>query len=304
MFEARVKRKFNINFSDRWAIIGAQIVASPNSKKPPFWVYNFSANQLYFSSLHIAKWSVLDYFGALIKYKPKYLIGYTNSIFELAKEMDNNNKTFCMKAVITNAEPLYDYQKFLICKVFMCPIIETYGQAELVSFANSFPNGKMYESPEMGISETIDPKRYKDGKYGQLIATGLLNKAMPLIRYNTNDLISCNSEKRINGDLPFYGKILGRKDDLIILKDGKKIVQIDGIFTKDVGIDQGQIIQEDYSQFIIKVVPGKDWSDSSEYKLRKKLSDRIGSVEVKVELCRKIEPNWAGKHRVIISKIK
>ena len=59
LFEARVKKKYNVELEDSWAIIGAQRVADINRKSPPYWVYNLSLKQLYLSSLHIATWSVI-----------------------------------------------------------------------------------------------------------------------------------------------------------------------------------------------------------------------------------------------------
>ena len=53
--------------------------------------------------------------------------------------MRDKGLTFHLKAVITNAEPLYKYQEEVISEAFKCQVVETYGQAELVSFANRFP---------------------------------------------------------------------------------------------------------------------------------------------------------------------
>ena len=304
LFEARVKRKYNINFNESWAIVGSQIVTSVKRKKPPFWVYNFASKQLYFSSIHIADWTITHYLNAFIKYQPRFLIGYTYSIFEIAKWMVENNKTFKLKAVITNAEPLYDFQKKYIGKAFDCPVVETYGQAELVCFANTFPDGKMYQSPEMGITECINIQSYEDGAYGELIATGLLNKAMPLIRYNTDDLISTKKTEDTNGALPKFNKILGRNDDVIVLKDGRKIVQIDGIFSTDLNIQKGQIIQEDFSTFTIKIVPASNWKDNNKDIVRSKMLERLGNVSIEIEICKDIKKTWAGKFRVIKSNLK
>jgi len=204
--------------------------------------------------------------------------------------------------VITNAEPLYEYQEKIIAEAFECPVVETYGQAELVSFASRFPDGKIYESLEMGVTEIIDIDQYEDGEYGRLIATGMLNKAMPLIRYDTNDLIS-NTRNHEDGSLPEYGKILGRKDDIIILEDGRKIVQIDGIFTSELNILQGQIIQNNYSEFTIKVVPGERWEDINKDILTNNLIERLGKVNINIEIYETIEKSWAGKFRAITSKL-
>ena len=300
LFEARVKRKYEIKLDETWAIIGAQRVTDVNRKTPPFWVYNYASSQLYLSSLHIAEWSVTDYVNALVKYQPKCIIGYTNSIYQLALVMKEHNQVFKLKAVITNAEPLYEYQEKIIAEMFECPVVETYGQAELVSFASRFPDGKIYESLDMGVTEIIDIEKYEDGEYGRLIATGMLNKAMPLVRYDTNDLIS-NTKNHEDGSLPEYGKILGRKDDIIILEDGRKIVQIDGIFTSKLNILQGQIIQEDYTKFVIKLVPALKWREENKNIIRNSLIQRLGDVDIKIEICDDIKKTWAGKFRVIKS---
>ena len=152
----------------------------------------------------------------------------------------------------------------------------------------------------MGVTEIIDIDQYEDGKYGRLIATGMLNKAMPLIRYDTNDLIS-NATNHLGGSLPEYGKILGRRDDVIILEDGRKIVQIDGIFTSELNILQGQIIQEDYTEFTIKLVPALNWRDENKHIIRNSLIQRLGDVDIKIEICNEIEKTCAGKFRVIKS---
>jgi len=302
LFEARVKRKYHIELDETWAIIGAQRVTDVKRKTPPYWVYNNASNQLYLSSLHIVEWSVNDYVKALQTYQPKCIIAYTNSIYELAKCMLSNNLNFKMKAVITNAEPLFKYQEDAIKEAFECPVVETYGQAELVSFASKFPDGKMYESPEMGITEIVDIDEYEDDQYGRLIATGILNKAMPLIRYDTNDLIS-TTQFHEDGFLPQYGKILGRKDDIIILEDGRKIVQIDGIFTSDLNIKKAQIIQYDFSKFKIKVVPGTKWDRSKKDIIKQRLYKRLGKVNIEIEICSVINSNWAGKFRIIKSHL-
>ena len=304
LFEARVKKKYNIELDETWAIIGSQRITDINRTKPPFWVYNYASSQLYLSSLHIADWTIIDYVDALKKYQPKCLVGYTNSIYQLALGMVKNKQVFKLKAVITNAEPLYQYQSAIIAEAFKCPVVETYGQAELVCFASRFPDGKMYESPEMGISEVVDVKKYEDGEYGKLVATGIINNSMPLIRYDTNDLISNNKRNHSDGKLPEYGKILGRNDDIIVLEDGRNIVQIDGIFNSDINIIQGQIIQETVKDFIIKVVPASNWTEQNKEIIRSSLYERLGQVNINIELCDKIETSWAGKFRVIQSNIK
>jgi phenylacetate-CoA ligase len=301
-FQARVKEKYSIRLSDKWAIIGAQRVTPVDRVSPPFWVYNYAGKQLYFSSLHISDKSAALYLNAFRKYQPQFLIGYTNSINEIAAWMSQHDKIFPLKAVITNAEPIFDFQKENIEKAFQCPAVETFGQAELVCFANTFPDEKIYESPDIGFSEVHEVTDLKEGKFGKLIATGLLNKAMPFIRYDTNDMISEKYAFPEKG-LPVFGKILGRKDDILRLKDGRKIVQIDGIFSSELGLQYGQIIQQDYSDFKIKIVPNSHWKEDNIDVLKERLKERVGNVQVSVEICESIGKTWAGKFRVIKSNL-
>ena len=233
------------------------------------------------------------------------MIGYTNSIYELAKFMFANNSTFKLKAIITNAEPVYDYQIKTIREVIDCPVIETYGQAELVCFANMFPDGMMYESPEMGYTEIVPIEDHEYQKFGKLIATGFLNKAMPLIRYDTDDLISIDSYGKRNNhySMPTFGKILGRNDDILVTKDGRKVVQIDGIFSNDLNILNGQIIQKTLTDFLIKVIPVDGWDEQANHKLKTNFLERIHDVNVELQVCSHIEKTWSGKFRVIKSYV-
>jgi len=125
---------------------------------------------------------------------------------------------------------------------------------------------------------------------------------MPLIRYDTKDLIS-NKKYHSEGNLPEYGKILGRKDDVIILKDGRKIGLLDIIFTTDLNISQGQIIQEDFSTFTINIVPALKWKKENENILRNNLMQRLGDVDINIQICDTIKKTWAGKFRVIKSNV-
>ena len=117
-------------------------------------------------------------------------------------------------------------------------------------------------------------------------------------------MISTKKTKDTNGALPKFNKILGRKDDVIILKDGRKICLLDVIFTSDMNISKGQIIQEDFSSFTIKVVPTTNWKDNNKDIIRSKMLERLGNVSIEIEICKDIKKTWAGKFRVIKSNLK
>ncbi len=68
------------------------------------------------------------------------------------------------------------------------------------------------------FAEVIDPetqREVEDGQQGELILTTLNRIAKPLVRYRTGDLVC---KRRINGQLCLEGGILGRVDDMTIVR--------------------------------------------------------------------------------------
>ena len=311
LFEARIRRWHGVSFKERWGIFGGKPVVPFERRKPPFWVRNYGLNQVYFSVLHIAPWSAKHYIEAIQKFGLTHLIVYTSSLYALACEVPEENLPISssLRVIFTNAEPLFEFQRKKIEKVFGCPVRETYGQAEMVCAASECEHGRLHLWPEVGVVEVIDEHGTKvsPGRIGRLIATGLLNTDMPLIRYEIGDLVEwideISSPCQCGRNLPLLGKILGRNDDVILTEDGRKIVQIDTIFDPEFPIKEAQIIQESLCRFTIRVVPVEGWNKHYADRLAQALQDRVGKVEVIIKEVDRIERTWAGKFRIIVSHL-
>ena len=105
-----------------------------------------------------------------------------------------------LKVVISNAEPLFSYQRKLISQVFGCPVRETYGMSEMVAAAGECEHGRLHLWPEAGIVEVLADDRDEplpNGEVGRLICTGLINEDMPLIRYELGDRGSWRIPRRV-----------------------------------------------------------------------------------------------------------
>ena len=101
--------------------------------------------------------------------------------------MVENNNTFKLKAVITNAEPLYDFQKKYIGKAFDCPVFDAYG-GEGMPTANQCESGCYHILPSMIVNMESEGKNLDEGQPGRLLLTSLTNFAMPMIQYDIADL--------------------------------------------------------------------------------------------------------------------
>src|SRR5207249_10246507 len=50
----RTREWHGVSRSDRWAMLGGQLVVATERRRPPFWVWNAALRQLYMSSYHLA----------------------------------------------------------------------------------------------------------------------------------------------------------------------------------------------------------------------------------------------------------
>lgn len=99
------------------------------------------------------------------------------------------------------------------------PILTFYGASERVCFAPllNLPDGLRYvPSQTYGITEYVDD---------EIVATGFLNEAMPLIRYRTGDSAVCDVQGRFD-KITGFETITGNRDGSFLLGiNGERITQ-------------------------------------------------------------------------------
>lgn len=297
LFEARLRRWYGVSWNDRWAILGGQLVIPRKQGKPPFWVWNAGLNQLYMSSYHLAPEAIPHYLDALRRYRIRYLLGYSSSLYALAAAaLERGLEAPPMKVAITNAEPIFDYQRRAITQAFGCPVRETYGMAEIVTAASECEQGRLHLWPEAGITEV---------RAGELICTGLFNPDMPLIRYRVGD----RGELDAAGDcpcgrtLPVLRSLEGRIDDVLYTMDGRGIGRLDPVFKEGLPIQEAQIIQEELDRVRVVYVPAAGFDSRAERSIAERLRARMGPVRIDFEPAGRIPRGVNGKFRAVICNL-
>ena len=308
LFEARTRGWYGVTRDDRWAMLGGQLVVPRNQRRPPFWIWNSAFNQLYMSSYHLSPEFIPYYLDALKQYKIKYLFGYTSSLYALAQEGARRGRTDLeMLAAITNAEPVYPYQRNMMADTFQSPVSETYGMAELVGSGNECQFGKMHLWSDVGLMEIMNENKVVgDSLSGELICTGLLNIDMPLIRYHVGDrgtLEQPGTSCACGRTLPIMAAIEGRVDDTLYTPDGRPVGRLDTVFKGDLPIQEAQIIQETLGRVHLYYVPADHFSDRSKHTLIDRIQERMGSVEVILEEVSEVPRERNGKFRAVVCNI-
>ncbi|MGD9629034.1 MAG: hypothetical protein AB7V18_07300 [Pyrinomonadaceae bacterium] len=303
--EARWRRWYGVSKEDRWAILGGQLVTPVNQERPPFWVWNSGLKQLYMSSYHLAAANLRSYLQAMKERRVRYVVGYTSALYSLAHfALNEKIEDIRFEVVITNAEPLYEYQREVISEAFRCPVRETYGMAEMAAAASECSSGSLHQWPEAGLIETPSTAITDVNGVGDLISTGLVNPDMLLIRYRIGDSGRHSGESCECGrSLPLIAKIEGRNDDLLYTIDGRRIGRLDPVFKGTFEISEAQIVQRSLRLILVRYVPNGTASKELETKIADRIRERMGDVTVEFELVSVIPRTARAKFRAVICEL-
>jgi phenylacetate-CoA ligase len=308
LFEARTRRWNGVSLHDRWAILGGQLVTPVDQRRPPFWVWNVPMSQLYMSSYHLAPDLISHYLDALKRYRIRYLLGYTSSLYALADALLRQKRIDVLPhVVLTNAEPVFPHQRKAIEAAFGCPVRETYGMAEIVAAASECQMGRLHLWPEVGWVEVIDGNvPVEQGESGDLVCTSLLNLDMPLVRYRVGDrgalsasLGACSCGRT----LPELASIEGRDEDVLYTMDGRKVGRLDPVFKMRLQVLEAQIIQEALDRIRVRYVPAPEFSSADAESIIERLCERLGPVQVILEELQEVPRTANGKFRAVICNL-
>jgi len=306
LLEARFRRWNGVSWRDDWAVLGGQAVLPPGALGPPFWVWNAAMHQLYLSANHVSPASVPAYVAALRRFSINHLVAYTSSATELARLCLGAGESYPgLKAVITNAEPLYPAQREIIERAFAAPVRETYGMVEIVAGASECAHGTLHVWPELGHVEVLADEAdvaAPAGASGRLVCTGLVNADMPLVRYAVGDRGSLPASPggcACGRKLPAMGRIEGRSNDMLIAPDGRRVYWLNPVFY-GLPIHEAQVIQELPAVIRVKYVPGAAFSREDEETITERLRARMGAVQVVVERVAEIPRGPNGKFQAVV----
>jgi phenylacetate-CoA ligase len=295
---------------DRTAVVRGNVIVPLSQKRPPFWRYNRSLNQMLLSSFHLTPANLVSYFDALRDFNPTVVDGYPSSLYVLAKVLLNRGQRLPMKAAITSSETLYDFQREAIEKAFECRVFDYYAAAERVVFAVECDRHSGHHlCEEYGVTEIVDDdgNAVDRGQEGLMVGTSLHNFGMSLIRYRTTDRTALKTfECGCNRPLPLMEDVTTKAEDLLRLRDGRLIPPsvLTHPFKPLDSIEGSQIVQTDLDRLLIRLVPRPEYTDQDANHLVRELKARLGSdMRVDIELVDTLPRTARGKFKWVVSQI-
>jgi len=247
------------------------------------------------------------------KVKPTVIHGHSHSIYIFAQYCKSRQiNDIRPKGIISTSMMLMPIERKVIESVFGCKVTNLYGCEEVGLIAcDCEVHQGMHLMMENVYVELINHEGNpaKAGERGAVIATSLINKAMPLIRYKIGD-IAVPSEKDCpcGRCFPLIEELSGRVADFFVRKDGSLVAGVSLVertLTSFPGISQMQMIQEDLDNIIIKIVKGDYYSSETEEKIVKELKNSVGNHnKIDLQYVDRIKPEKSGKYRFALSKVK
>ena len=229
-------------FRDRMAIVRSY---RPATGEPAMRVDRLR-NWAYLSPYHLDRGQVREFLAFLGAWRPKFLRGYPSSLAMLAGyALEEGVRLPTLKAAFTASETLTPAHRAAIREAFGIEVFDHYGQAEISCMLHECEqHAGMHILDDYGIVELLPTGT--EGQY-RLIATNLHNTAMPLIRYDTGDIVSgpmatCSCGR----SFPIVAAIQGRADENLVHERGYPIpsVNIYTFMAKQEGVRRFQVIQE------------------------------------------------------------
>lgn len=267
----------------------------------------------YLNAFRMTPEKMNEFINILNTRRPKLIIAYVDSIFELARFAEREKIAIRpQSAIITSAGTLTPFMREKIEGVFQCKVFNRYGSREVSDIAGECAAHRgLHVFPWGCYVEVVDEagNRLPAGTEGNIVVTCLSNFAMPLIRYQIGDrgVLSADSSCPCGRGGQILEGILGRNDDIFETKDG---TQIEGgyfglLLYSRPWVWKCQVIQKDYSSILFKIKQSAYDYEPEElsdiiYKTRVIMGE---DCQVDFEFVDDIPTSPSGKYRYILSEI-
>lgn len=241
----------------------------------------------------------------LRRYRPDYLHGYVSSIDLLAataERLGMRMDDLGLRAVVTESEKLYDFQRERIGRVFGCRVAENYGSVEFGMIAQPDAEGNLCINEDHCLVE-VDAD-------GSAVLTNLDAYAFPFIRFKNGDCLTLRAKKR--SSLPYreIERVDGRVADAIRLPGGGNLQGFVVMYpvSKHMRYIQAyQVRQMQLEALEVLVVPleGKSLPEAIREQIVAEMHDIVGDgVSVCVKEVSEIPLTKRGKRRFVVSLLE
>lgn len=304
-YEARCRRWAGVRLGQRLASFHGQPIVPERQHGGPYWRRNLAFHQTYFSVYHLNQDTIADYIDELARFAPEVIAGYTSAVHRIAVGLIEADQVGRMQpeAVIVSSETLTPTMRRDMETAFGCRVTNAYSLGELVAFVSECEHGEMHVSTEYGVIELLD------GPLGaEIVASTLINRGMPLLRYRTGDLAvgTDGGRSSCGRGLPVVREIIGRVDDAVRTPEGATVgpAPMSLAFQRVPHLRRTQVRQDRVEELLVLVEVDAEFTADDEAFMVAELRRRLGpTIRLAVEHVDALPRTVGGKERLVVSTI-
>lgn len=281
------------------------------------WQYDAALKELRLSPFHFTSENMAFYLDLMARYEVEYIHGYPSSLIVLADYVIREKAEVppSLKGLLPVSEATWPHQITRFKQAFPnCKMTKYYGMSEKVLIAGQVGEGaETYDfEPLYGYAEILDEAGapiIQRGETGRIVGTGFISMAMPLLRYDTEDVANFHhAASAANHYRMRVQAIRGRWGEEYALGYNNELVSMSAInihseeYSK---VHVFQLYQQQPGEVILKVVPKAGVTEAMLMPFRDELQAKVGkTLNFTLQLQQEIPFNTDnGKRKFIDQKI-
>jgi phenylacetate-CoA ligase len=290
-------------YGDRTAVVRGQVI------RRGLWRYDPLDRHLFINSYQMTDENMSRVVQKLREFAPLSIQAYPSALAILAGWMKRHDEPpiESVTVLLCGSEGLYHMQKELFSEVFQARVYNWYGHTESCCLAGYCENEDYYHVySEYGHTELIDSDGnvvpWTEGQQGEIIATGFINHAMPLIRYRTGDIaVAGPAECPCGRRYRLLKAIQGRTQEYIVTAEGRTVplncLVFGGHWHALAHIRRLQFIQDEPGKLVARIIKAPGFHRRDEEEIRDQVLAAVPSgLELGFEYVDHVPLTPRGKH--------
>ncbi len=249
-----------------------------------------------------------DWIRTLQRIKPHIILGYVMTLKILAENIEKSGiKQIAPEYIYHTSAILDKSSREYLESVFHTDVRDFYGSEEVgnISWECKKCNGYHINSDTLIVEILKNNKQVEQGELGDVVVTNLHSYAMPFIRYKLGDLATYSGyNSSCKNKFPLLKNVLGREDDFVVLKSGKKLSPHPLYHCIDPvpGIKRWRMIQENINHLIVEIEPGMDFNKNAQQIIENNLKKLVrDEIDIKIRRVDSISISPSLNFRSVIS---
>jgi phenylacetate-coenzyme A ligase PaaK-like adenylate-forming protein len=258
------------------------LIEAGKRKDLPFMRFG---NKLAVSIRYLTGEWISQSYRVIREFDPEYITGYPSALSMLSSYIKNKplSPFRNVRAAISYAETLYDWQKELIEQVFG-RVFSFYSMTERAAIGGECEySSYLHLHPAYSVIELGDAVN----GYKEIIATGIANGAMPFIRYRTGDLVTASPHghcSQCGRHHIIVSRMEGRTRDFLIGINGEIIPRLMPVIEIFPHVRQLQFYQEEPGKACLHIVREKAFTEADAQSIRTKLDEMLGVMKDRIDI--------------------